>query len=164
MSVKLGGYGSNRENARLSKYSQRSCRLLPWASCRGLNIIASRCLSIPESEAAGGQVRFNMRKFLLFFLVLLAQKNIIAIFFYNFSCSSCAGEFGRHFVCGKSLQVAFFFKGKKFLTKKKLLSDFFPEVKKPCAEISSENENCGFPQKCGGMEALRRWPQKRENT
>ena len=60
MSVKLGGYGSNRENARLSKYSRRPCRLLLRASSRGLKI-ASRCLSISESEAAG--VRFNMRKF-----------------------------------------------------------------------------------------------------
>ena len=83
--------------------------------------------------------------FCFFFLVLLAQKNLIAIFFYNFSCSSCADEFSRHFVCGKSLQVAVFFHRKKF-SEKKFLADFFPEVKKPCAEISSENENCGFPQ------------------
>ena len=58
MSVKLGGYGSNRENARPSKYfyySQRSCRLLPRASSRGLKI-ASRCLSIPRLEAAGGLI------------------------------------------------------------------------------------------------------------
>ena len=47
MSVKLGGYRSNRENAKPSR------RLLPRASYRGLKI-ASRCLSIPESEAAGG--------------------------------------------------------------------------------------------------------------
>ena len=55
MSVKLGGYGSNRENARPSKYSQRSSRLLPRASSRGLEI-ASLCLSIPELEANGGLV------------------------------------------------------------------------------------------------------------
>ena len=34
MSVKLGGYVSNRKNARPSKYSQRSCRLLPRARTR----------------------------------------------------------------------------------------------------------------------------------
>ena len=44
LSVKLGDYGSNRENARYNYYSQRLCRLLPGASSRGLNI-ASRCLS-----------------------------------------------------------------------------------------------------------------------
>ena len=47
-----------------------------------------------------------------------------------------------------------FFPRKKIFNEKKSLADFFPEVKKPCAEISSENENCGFPQKCGEMEAL----------
>ena len=53
------------------------------------------------------------RCFHFFFLVLLAH-NLFAIFFYNFSCSSCAGEFSRHFVCGKSLHIAVvFFHGKK---------------------------------------------------
>ena len=53
ISVKLGGYGSNRENAKPSRYSQRSCRLLPRTSSRDLKI-ASPCLSIPDSEAVGG--------------------------------------------------------------------------------------------------------------
>ena len=55
MSIKLAGYGSNRGNARPSKYSQRSCRLLSRASYHGLKE-ASRCLLIPEAEAAGGLI------------------------------------------------------------------------------------------------------------
>ena len=35
-----------------------------------------------------------------------------------------------------------------------MFADFFPGVEKPCAEIFRENENCGFLQKCGKMEAL----------
>ena len=31
---------------------------------------------------------------------------------------------------------------------------FFPEVGKPSTEISREHKNCGFPQKCGRLEAL----------
>ena len=53
MSVTLVGYGSKRENATHYNYSQRSCQVLQRASTRGVKI-ASRCLSIPESEAAGG--------------------------------------------------------------------------------------------------------------
>ena len=48
----------------------------------------------------------------------------------------------------------FFFHGKIFFTKKKLFEDFFHEVENPCVEIFKENKNCGFPQKCGKMEAL----------
>ena len=52
---------------------------------------------------------------LFFFLVLLEQKNLLAIFFYKFFCSSRAGEFSRHLICGKLLYEAdFFFKGKRF--------------------------------------------------
>ena len=61
MFIKLGGYGSNGQHAKPSKYS----RLLPRASFRGLKI-TSLCLSILESEAARVEdlnVRFNMRKF-----------------------------------------------------------------------------------------------------
>ena len=64
--------------------------------------------------------------FSFYFLVLLAQKNMFAIFLYNFSCSSCVGEFSRHFVCRKLLHVAgFFFHGKKFL-RKKIFAVFSP--------------------------------------
>ena len=71
-------------------------------------------------------------------------------------CSSCAGEFSRHFVCGKLLHgTVFFFHRKKIFNEKKFfLRIFFPEVGKPSTEISRENKNCGFPQKCGRLEAL----------
>ena len=55
MSVKPGGYGGNRENARLSKYSQRSCRLLPRASSPW----SKNSISMPFDtgvKAAGGLV------------------------------------------------------------------------------------------------------------
>ena len=67
--------------------------------------------------------------FYYFFLVLLAQKNLIAIFFYNFSCSSCAGEFSRHFVCGKSLHVAVLFQRKKNFNGNNYLRIFFLKLK-----------------------------------
>ena len=40
-----------------------------------------------------------------------------------------------------------FFPTENIFIEKKLLADFFLEVEKPRAEISRENENCGFPQK-----------------
>ena len=54
LSVKLGDYGSNRENARYNYYSQRLCRLLPGASSRGLNIANLDAFQIlmPKSGAA----------------------------------------------------------------------------------------------------------------
>ena len=72
------------------------------------------------------------------FLVLPAQVTSAAILFAE----------------NRYTQQFFFFHGKTFLTKIKLFEDFFNEVEKPCVEISKENENCGFPQKCGKMEAL----------
>ena len=49
----------------------------------------------------------------------------------------------------------FFFSRKKIFNEKKFfLRFFFPEVGKPSTEISRENKNCGFPQKCGRLEAL----------
>ena len=49
----------------------------------------------------------------------------------------------------------FFFHGKNFFYEKKFfLRIFFPEVGKPSTEISREYKNCGFPQKCGRLEAL----------
>ena len=66
------------------------------------------------------------------FLVLLAQVSSAAILFAE----------NRH--------------TKQFFSpRKKVFVDFFsPEVEKPCSDISRENENCEFPQKCGKMEAL----------
>ena len=93
----------------------------------------------------------------------------------HFSCSPFAEELGRHFLLKnlmfflrrwvqppfrlrKIVTQNFFFHGQKFLTKKKIFfwgyTDIFPQVRKPSTEISRENKNCGFPQKCGRLEAL----------
>ena len=65
-----------------------------------------------------------------FFLVLLAQKNLFAISFYNFSCSSFAGEFRRHFVCANRYKKQFFCqRKKKFLSKKNCWRIFFLKLK-----------------------------------
>ena len=37
---------------------------------------------------------------------------------------------------------------------KNFLAYFSSEVEKPSAEISCENKNCGFPQKCRNLKAL----------
>ena len=92
-----------------------------------------------------------------FFLSCSPCAEFVCHFLLQIPCS-CAGEFSRHFVSGKSLHVpVFFFHGKIFFTKKKIFEDFFPEVEKPCVEISKKNKNCRFPQKCGKMEALNVW-------
>ena len=88
-----------------------------------------------------------------FFLFSLRRRTRLP--FSSKSFCSCAGEFGRHFVCGKSLHGTVFFPtAKNFFTKKNFFEDFFPQVGKPSTEISRENKNCGFPQKCGRLEAL----------
>ena len=95
-----------------------------------------------------------------FFLFSLRRRTWSPFSTKKFFCSSCAGEFSRHFVCGKSLHgtvffCVFFFTEKKFFYEKKIfLRIFFPEVGKPSTEISREYKNCGFPQKCGRLEAL----------
>ena len=67
------------------------------------------------------------------FFVLLAQVSSVAILFAE-------NRYTEHF----------FFHGKKNF----FFEDFFPEVGKPSTEISRENKNCGFLQKCGRLEAL----------
>ena len=76
------------------------------------------------------------------FFVLLAQVSSAAILFAENRYTEQFFDF-------------FFFHGKKiFNEKKNFLRIFFPEVGKPSTEISRENKNCGFPQKCGRLEAL----------
>ena len=72
------------------------------------------------------------------FLVLLAQVSSAAILFVE-------NRYTEQF-------FAFFFPRKKI--KIFFLMIFLPEVGKPSTEISRENKNCGFPQKCGRLEAL----------
>ena len=75
------------------------------------------------------------------FFVLLAHVSSAAILFAENRYTE------QFFVC--------FFHGKKIFNEKKMfLRIFFPEVGKPSTEISRENKNCGFPQKCGRLEAL----------
>ena len=75
------------------------------------------------------------------FLVLLAQKNLFAIFFsITFlvllaQVSSAAILFAEN-----RYTKQFFFHRKKILTKKNCLRIFFPEVEKSCAEISREQK------------------------
>ena len=127
----------------LSHSNCRSCQCKPIED-GGLRLVSAFLILLAHERSSN-----------VIFLVLLAQKNLVTIFFSKIFCSSCAGEFSRHFVCGKSLHgTVFFFHGKKFLTKKIFFEDFFPEVGKPSTEISRENKNCGFPQKCGRLEAL----------
>ena len=75
------------------------------------------------------------------FFVLLAQVSSAAILFAE-------NRYTEQFF------VVFFFTEKKFLRKKFFFEDFIPEVGKPSTEISREDKNCGFPQKCGRLEAL----------
>ena len=63
-----------------------------------------------------------------FFLFSLRRRTRSPFSSKKTFCSSCAGEFSRHFVCGKSLHgtvVVFFFHGKKFFNEKKFFLRIF---------------------------------------
>ena len=93
-----------------------------------------------------------------FFSRFLAQKNLIAIFFYNFSWSSCAGEFSHHFVCGKSLHVAVFFPWKKISDEKKnYLQIFFLKFKNHVLRFTVRAKIADFRK---NAEKLKHWLKK----
>ena len=85
---------------------------------------------ISSLRTRGVQMQFSC---CCFFLDLLARKNLVAIFSYNFYYSPCTGEFSRLFVGRKSLHKTGFFPREKSFS-----ADFFFEVEKPSAEIPRE--------------------------
>ena len=73
--------------------------------------------------------------------VLLAQVSSAAILF-------------AEIVTRNSFFVCFFFSRKKKIYRKKFFFEDFFSCSWKSTEISRENKNCGFPQKCGRLEAL----------
>ena len=98
----------------LSHSNCRSCQCKPIED-GGLRLVSAFLILLAHERSSN-----------VIFLVLLAQKNLVTIFFSKIFCSSCAGEFSRHFVCGKSLHgTVFFFSRKTILNEKNFFWGFF---------------------------------------
>ena len=98
-------------------------KMVVWGSCRPF---------LSSYRTWGARTPFSF----VFFLVLLAHKNLIAIFIYNFSCSSCAGDFSPHFNAENCDTKQGFFPQKK-----NFLRIFFHEVEKTkCTDFQREQK------------------------
>ena len=106
----------------LSHSNCRSCQCKPILSVRRLKMVVWGSFPPFLSSLRTRGVRMP------FFLFSLRRRTRSPFSSKKTFCSSCAGEFSRHFVCGKSLHgtvVVVFFHGKKIFNEKKFFGGFF---------------------------------------
>ena len=108
----------NLRSVSLSSHSNcRSCQCKPILSVRRLKMMVWGSFPPFLSSLRTRGVRMP------FFLFSLRRRTWSPFSTKNFFCSSCAGEFSRHFVCGKSLHGTGFFC--VFFSRKKIFRNFF---------------------------------------